>query len=102
MSLLLPVIGLAGMTMLLAKRNDEAQKARLVADSHQHAANAERPIEGRYMPYSSVSQNRSLTIDDVKRVQKTTDVRGVPVFLVDYTGGARVAQYFDPREGEIR
>ena len=102
MSLILPIVGLAAGTLMLAQSNDRVQKARLEADSAKHGAGEERPIHGRWQPYSSISQNRTLTINDVKRVTKSTDVRGVPVFLVDYVGGARVIQYFDPFEGEIQ
>lgn len=102
MSLLVPIIGMGAAALLFAKRADDISKAKLEADSHKAGSQAERPIEGRWQPFSTVSQNRTLTAADVKDVRKTTDVRGVPVFLVTYSGGARVQQYFDPFEAEIR
>lgn len=80
-------------------RAREDMQAELTADA---PVEDKRPIQGRYSPYRSIAQNNSLTLADVKKVTPSRDVRGFPNFLVDYKGGSRVTQYFDPRRlGQI-
>jgi len=55
-----------------------------------------KPDHGYFAPWSQRSHNLDQSYEDIVHVTETVDVRGIPVFLVDYKDGSRAHSYAHP------
>lgn len=92
MALLLPVFA-AGAGAVYAANNYEARKSKLEAKIRENER--QRPVSGYYSTYNKVFNSQGKV---VQRVYRDVDLRGVPVYMVDYGNGAMVRQYAPPDE----
>ena len=92
MSLILPFIGAGALCVATAQA--QRRKADFLAKTTPNKY--PKPIKGTWRPVSSVIWTDKYRQGRYKSVTPEVDVRGVPVFLVDWGNGAKVYQYAHP------
>lgn len=93
MSILFPTLGAVALFAATAAQARK-QKSLLATEPEQSAT----PDDGVYRPWNTIANSQGHYLNAYRSVKRDTDVRGIPVFLVDYGNGAKVYQYHHPDE----